>query len=89
MKRQVFFVILCGLLLLPGLLFASGSQEPPELTGSVTVDMWHAMGGFYSNVNKSLHHVTYGLHRFRAFFERYMGITIKSIPYNLLYLHAF
>jgi len=41
----VFHIILCVLVLIPGLLFASGGQEPPEITGSVTVDMWHAMGG--------------------------------------------
>jgi sn-glycerol 3-phosphate transport system substrate-binding protein len=45
MKRWVLRIFLCSLFLLPGLLFAGGGQEPPDLTGSVTVDMWHAMGG--------------------------------------------
>ena len=45
MKRLVLHIVLCGLLLLPGLLFAGGGQEPPDLTAPVTVDMWHAMGG--------------------------------------------
>ena len=45
MKRRVLRISLCGLLLLPGLLFAAGSQEPPDLTAPVSVDMWHAMGG--------------------------------------------
>ncbi len=36
MKRWVLHIILCILVLLPGLLFAAGGQEPPEITGSVT-----------------------------------------------------
>jgi sn-glycerol 3-phosphate transport system substrate-binding protein len=36
--------IVFALLLLPGMLFAGGAQEP-EITGPVTVDFWHAMGG--------------------------------------------
>jgi sn-glycerol 3-phosphate transport system substrate-binding protein len=45
MKRWVLHIIISVLLLLPGLLFAGGSQEPPDLTGAVSVDMWHAMSG--------------------------------------------
>ena len=44
MKRWVLIIPLV-FLLLPGVLFARGSQEPPELTAPVSIDMWHAMGG--------------------------------------------
>jgi sn-glycerol 3-phosphate transport system substrate-binding protein len=45
MKRWILPVLLCALFLLPGMLFAGGTQETPEISGPVTVDMWHAMGG--------------------------------------------
>jgi sn-glycerol 3-phosphate transport system substrate-binding protein len=44
MKRWVLIIPLV-FLLLPGVLFARGSQEPPDLTAPVSIDMWHAMGG--------------------------------------------
>ena len=46
MKRSVFIVILsCALMLLPMYIFAGGAQEKVEITGPVTIDFWHAMGG--------------------------------------------
>jgi len=43
MKAKLLMVVL--LFLLPGFLFAVGAQEKVEITGPVTVEFWHAMGG--------------------------------------------
>ena len=43
MKAKLLMVVL--LFLLPGFLFAVGTQEKVEITGPVTIEFWHAMGG--------------------------------------------
>ena len=43
MKAKLLMVVL--LFLLAGFLFAVGTQEKVEITGPVTIEFWHAMGG--------------------------------------------